>query len=69
MIAIQSLSSKQGVFGRALCDVLRTRSTFRDGDSLLSCKGMICYYVDRAWNKCIFVHSEKWNKCIFLMQK
>lgn len=41
MIAIQSLSSRQGVWFRALCGVKRTRSTFRDGDSLLSCKGMI----------------------------
>ena len=49
MIAIQSLSSRQGVFCRALYDVKRSRSTFRDGDSLLSCKGNLCDYMDRAW--------------------
>lgn len=46
--AIQSLSSRQGVFCRALYDVKRTRSTFRDGDSLLSCKGNLCNYVDNG---------------------
>lgn len=35
MIAIQSLSSRQGVSCRALYDVKRTRSTFRDEDRLL----------------------------------
>ena len=48
MIAIQSLSSRQGVFYRALYDVKRTRSTFRDGDSLLSCKDNLCDYVDNG---------------------
>ena len=38
MIAIQSLSSRQGVFCRALYDVKRTRSTFRDEDRLLLCR-------------------------------
>lgn len=40
-----SLSSMPGVWCRALYDVKRTRSTFRDGDSLLSCKGNLCDYV------------------------
>ena len=53
MIAIQSLSSRQGVSCHVLYDVKRTRSTFRDGDSL-SDKGMICYYVDRAYELQIY---------------
>jgi len=48
MIAIQSLSSRRGVWFRVLCDVLHTHNRDRDGDSL-SCKGNLCDYVDRAW--------------------
>ena len=33
------LLGRQGVSDHALCGGQRTRSTFRDGDSLLSCKG------------------------------
>ena len=49
MIAIQSLSSRRGVWFRVLYDVPRTRSTFRAADIPLSSMGMICYYVDRAY--------------------
>ena len=48
MIANLCLSNKPVISSRVLCDVQRTRSTFRAADSL-SDKGMICYYVDRAW--------------------
>lgn len=48
MIAIQSLSSRQGVWFHVLCGELHTHNTFRAADSL-SDKGMICDYVDRAW--------------------
>ena len=48
MIARLCRASRQGVWFRALCGELHTHNTFRDGDSL-SDKGMICYYVDRAW--------------------
>lgn len=50
MIAIQSLSSRQGVFCHVLYDVKRTRSTFRDEDIPLLYKGNLRDYVDRAYN-------------------
>ena len=40
---------RRGVWFRVLCGALRTHSTFRGEDSL-SDKGMICDYVDRAYN-------------------
>gem|GEM_PF-2688595 len=41
---------RRGVWFRALCGVLRTRSTFRAADSLLSCKDSRYCYVDKgAW--------------------
>ena len=39
---------RRGVWFRRLYDVLRKHNRDRDEDSL-SDKGMICYYVDRAW--------------------
>ena len=45
---IQFPSSMRGVWFRVLCDVLRKHNRDRAADSL-SDKGMICYYVDRAW--------------------
>ncbi len=44
---IQFPVSRRGVWFRVHGDVQRTRSTFRAAD-ILSDKGMICYYVDRA---------------------
>ena len=40
--------SKRGVSCRVLCDVQRTHSISRDGDSRLSCRDNRCHYVDRA---------------------
>lgn len=58
MIAIQSLSSRQGVFCRALYDVKRTHSTFRDGDSLLSCKDNRYRYVGNgSWVIVLFDYA------------
>ena len=48
MIAIQFLVSMLVVSCRALYDMKRTRSTFRDGDSLLSCKDNLWSYVDNG---------------------
>lgn len=48
MIAIQSLSSRQGVSSRALYGGQRRHNKDRDGDSLLSCKDNRCCYVDRT---------------------
>jgi len=48
MIAIQSLSSWQGVSCHVLYDGQHKHNRDRAADSL-SDKGMICYYVDRAW--------------------
>ena len=39
---------RREVWFRVHGDVLHTRSTFRDADSL-SDKGNLCDYVDRAW--------------------
>lgn len=44
---IQSRGDMRGVWFRVLYDVLRTRSIFRDEDSL-SDMGNLCYYADRA---------------------
>ncbi len=50
MIAIQSLSSRQGVSCHVLYGGQRTRSTFRDGDSRLSCKdNRYCYVDNGSW--------------------
>ena len=47
--AIQFHGDMRGVWFRVLCDVLRTRSTFRDEDNSPLRKGNLCDYVDRAW--------------------
>lgn len=47
-IATLSHASRRGVWFHVLCGELHTHNTFRAADSL-SEKGMICYYVDRAW--------------------
>ena len=49
MIANLCLSNKPVISSRVLCDVQRTRSTFRAVDRLLLCKDNLCYYMDRAW--------------------
>ena len=54
MIAIQSLSSRQGVSCHVLYGGQHRHNKDRDGDSLLSCKGMICYYVDNG-HKFVFL--------------
>ena len=46
---IQSLSSTLEVWCRVPYDVQHTHNTFRDEDSLLSCKGNRCYCMDRAF--------------------
>ena len=48
MIANLCLSNKPVISSRVLCDVLRTRNTFRVLDILLSCKGNQYYYVDKT---------------------
>ena len=48
MIAIQSLSSRQGVFCRALYGGQHRHNISRDGDSLLSCKDNLWSYVDNG---------------------
>ena len=56
--ATQSLSSRQGVFCHVLYDVKRTRSTFRDADSLLSCKDNLWSYVDNgSWVIVLFDYA------------
>ena len=40
-----------------LCDVLRKHNRDRAADSL-SDKGMICYYVDRAWCNGLLFHQR-----------
>jgi hypothetical protein len=52
MIANLCLSNKPVISSCVLCDVQRTRSTFRVADIPLSCKGNLCDYVDRAWYMC-----------------
>ena len=44
-----SPSNMPVISSRVLCDVQRTRNTFRDADSLLLCKDNLCHYVDRAY--------------------
>lgn len=48
MIANLCLSNKPVISSRVLCDVQRTRSTFRAADSLLSCKDSRYCYVDKT---------------------
>ncbi len=55
--AILCHEDRRGVWFRVLYDVLRTRSTFRDEDSLWD-KGMICDYVDRAWLIVLLVNER-----------
>ena len=58
MIAIQSLSSRQGVFCHVLYGGRHKHNRCRDGDSLLSCKDMICYYVDNgSWVIVLFDYA------------
>ena len=50
MIARLFHASTREVWCRVLYDVQHTRNTFRDGDSLPSCKDSLCYYEDNgAW--------------------
>ena len=48
MIAIQSLSSRQGVSCHVLYGGQHKHNRCRDEDSLLSCKDNRYYYVDKA---------------------
>jgi len=48
MIARLCRASRQGVWFRVLCGELHTHNTFRDEDSLLSCKDTLCYYMDNG---------------------
>ena len=58
MIAIQSLSSRQGVFCRALCGGQRRHNISRDGDSLLSCKDNRYRYVGNgSWVIVLFDYA------------
>ena len=46
MIANLCLSNKPVISSRVLCDVQRTRSTFRAADNSPYYRDILCYYVD-----------------------
>ena len=58
MIAIQSLSSRQGASSRALYGGQRRHNRCRDGDSLLSCKDNRYRYVGNgSWVIVLFDYA------------
>ena len=63
MIANLCLSNKPVTYSRVLCDVQRTRSTFRAADSLLSCRDNLWSYVDRAWRVIWFLYRQAFAFC------
>jgi hypothetical protein len=55
----------QEVLFRLSCDVPRTHSTSRAAD-ILSRKGNLCYYVDRAWDMAYQFIRYSWLYCTSL---